>query len=436
MYAIFLRRGERGHLAASRKQSMWLVLGAQALSTMGSSVTTVALAVMVFQRTGSVLHMGGILAASTLPVVVMSFVGGALLDRYPSRALMVLADVVRAGLVLAFPFAAGVSVGLIYAVAAVMGVFTSMFNPSQIKLISDLVPTQDLMKANSYLSIARDGAELGGYLAGGALVASVGYFTTFTIDAATYALSALLLIWVPSIKPRDSRESFARLLKESPQALARLWERPVLRANTLYILLPMAFVMMNTPNAYGLALEVYDRGPQGLAAMEVVTAAGWILGGILASRINYKGDRNAYTVMCGTFIGICLVGVGLVGSFWASVGLLSLAAVANVGVIVGSMTLFQEIEPRPDKGRIIALRAGLGQLGGAAGLFLGGVLGNALGISNLYLLAGGGAIVLGGAVFLPYLRWKRRNLVPVLANGPADTGMAQGGPVVSEGEVP
>ncbi len=387
---------------------------------------------MVFQRTGSVLHMGGILAASTLPVVVTSFVGGAMLDRYPSRTLMVIADLVRAGLVLAFPFAAGVSVGLIYVVAAVMGVFTSIFNPSQIKLISDLVPTRDLMRANSYLSIARDGAELGGYLAGGALVAGLGYFATFTIDAASYALSAVLLLWVPSIATRGKRESFARLLKESPQAFARLWERPALRTNTLYILLPMAFVMMNTPNAYGLALGVYDRGPQGLAAMEVITAAGWILGGVLASRINYKGDRNAYTVVCGTAIGLCMVGVGLVGSFWAAVGLLAAAAVANVGVIVGSMTLFQEIEPRPDKGRIIALRAGLGQLGGAAGLFLGGVLGDALGIANLYLVAGGAAVVSGAVVFLPYLRWKRRN--PGVAA--AESNMSQGGLVVSEGEVP
>ncbi len=66
--------------------------------------------------------------------------------------------------------------------------------------------------------------------------------------------------------------------------MARMWERPVLRTNVLYALLP-GFVMMSTPNAYGLALEVYGRGPQGLAAMEVITSAGWIVGGALAVRI-------------------------------------------------------------------------------------------------------------------------------------------------------
>ncbi len=394
-------------------------------------MTTVALAVMVFQRTGSVLHMGGILAASTLPVVITSFVGGALLDRYPSRVLMVLADLARAAMVLALPFAAGVSVALVYVVAAVMGVFTSIFNPSQIKLIGDLVPASDLMRANSYLSIARDGAELGGYLVGGFLVAAIGYFATFAIDAASYALSAVLLMGVPALRQQTTTSSLSQLLSESPRALASLWERPALRTNALYALLPMAFVMMSTPNAYGLALEVYGRGPRGLAAMEVITAAGWIVGGVLAGRINYKGDRNVYTVVCGTAIGLCFIGVGLGGGFWPAVALLSVAAVANVGVIVGSMTLFQEIEPRLDKGRIIALRAGLGQLSGAAGLFLGGVLGNAFGIGNLYLVAGGAAIVLGPAILVPYLRWKRKN--PAAA-APAAAGRSS--LVVSESEVP
>ena len=58
------------------------ILWAQGLSSLGTSVSTVALAVMVFDLTGSVLHMGGILAAATLPLVVMTFFGGALLDRF------------------------------------------------------------------------------------------------------------------------------------------------------------------------------------------------------------------------------------------------------------------------------------------------------------------------------------------------------------------
>src|SRR5665648_983907 len=135
------------------------VLAAQSLSSMGTSVSAVALAVMMFDRTGSVLHMGAVLAASTLPLVVMSFVGGALLDRFEARRLMVVSDLARAMLIVLMPLAARQSVGLIYVIAAAVGTMSAVFNPSQVKLIGDLVEESRLVKANSYLSLARDGAE-------------------------------------------------------------------------------------------------------------------------------------------------------------------------------------------------------------------------------------------------------------------------------------
>lgn len=393
---------------AARKNSMALILIAQALSTLGTSVTTVALAVMVFDRTGSVLHMGGILAASTVPVVVVSILGGALVDRYPARGLMVTADVARAVLVLGMPYLAGLSVSYIYVLSAAMGVFTALFNPSQIKMVGELTPPSQLMRANSHLSIARDGAELGGYLVGGALVASLGYFATFAVDALSYGVSALLLLGLPRLPASASGAKLGAMVKEAPRVIASMWGRVPLRVNMLFALIPMAFVMMSTPNAYGLALEVYGRGAQDLALMETVTAAGWIVGGVVAGRLNYRGDRNGYVAVCGLGICLCFIGVSLCGSFWPAVALLTLAAVANVGVIVGSMTIFQEVESRPDKGRIIALRAGLGQFSGAMGLLLGGLLGQAVGIRNVFGLAGLAALLTGGAIWVGYVVWRRR----------------------------
>ena len=142
------------------------ILLAQGLSSVGTSMSTVALAIMVYKLTGSVLQMGGILAASTLPLVVTAWIGGAFLDRYSARNLMVLADAARAVLIFSMPFLAVRAIGLVYVVAALMGIFTAVFNPGQIKLIGELVEKEHLVKANSYLGVSRDGAELVGYLLG------------------------------------------------------------------------------------------------------------------------------------------------------------------------------------------------------------------------------------------------------------------------------
>jgi MFS family permease len=370
---------------------------------MGSSVTAVALAVMVFDLTGSVLHMGAVLAASTLPLVVMSFVGGALLDRFEARRLMVISDLARAFLIVLMPLAARQSVGFIYVIAAAVGTMSALFNPSQVKLVGDLVDASRLVKANSYLSLARDGAELGGYLVGGALVVSVGYTSTFLADSATYVISAVLLLGLQSSEIGvKCTTPVVSLIAQAPRVVSAIWRRAPLRTNLMFAALPMVFLLMNTPNAYALALEVFDKGPAGFAAMEMITAFGWIIGGILASRLDYQGDRNRYVFWSIAAMAVCYVAVGLSGSFWVSVAFLSVAAVANVGVIVGSMTLFQEIEPRSDKGRIIAVRAGFGQMASTVGLLAGGALGATIGVRPLFLVAAVGAASTAVLIFLPY----------------------------------
>src|SRR5680860_874742 len=257
-------------------------------------------------------------------------------------------------------------------VAGVIGVFSALFNPSQVRVVGQLVSSDKLVKANSYLSVSREGAEIGGYLVGGALVASLGYFATFTVDAATYGVSALLLLGLPDAGGGEKGTPRLRhLLKGSLQAVDGIWRSKRLRTNLLFALLPFPFLMMGTPNAYGLALDVFDKGPQGFALMEVLTSGGWIAGGLIAGRMNFSGDRNGYVYWSVLDMAACTVAVGLSGSFWVAVAFLTLGAAANVGLIVGSMTLYQEIQERPDKGRMIAIRAGFGQMSMTLGL-LGG----------------------------------------------------------------
>lgn len=389
------------------------ILLAQGLSSVGTSMSTVALAIMVFRITGSVLQMGGILAASTLPLVVTAWIGGAFLDRYDARNVMVLADAVRAVLICSMPFLAKQNVGLVYVVAALMGVLTAVFNPGQIKLIGELVQRDRLVKANSYLGVSRDGAELVGYLAGGVVasisavtilgVAITGYAMAFIVDAVSYVASAVLLLGLPHVVAHQGRAPKVwELVVESPAVLGRLWRRPALRANLLLAVFAMAAVMMYVPNSYGLAIEIFGKGPLGFGALEVFVAAGLIAGGIVISRLQLQGDKNRYVFLSLTAMAVCYVAVSFSSLFWVSVVLTGLAGAANVGVLVPSITMFQELPPSPDKGRLISLRSSFGQLGATAGLALGGLVGSEVGIREAFLVAGVAAIAIGLAVYAPY----------------------------------
>ena len=388
------------------------ILLAQGLSSLGTSMSTVALAIMVYRITGSVLHMGGIMAAAVIPLVFTAWIGGAFLDRYSARNVMVLSDAVRAVLIFSLPLLAREAVGLVYVIAALMGIFSGLFNPGQVKLIGELVAKEHLVKANSYLGVSRDGAELVGYLLGG-VVASIaavtilgvtvtGYTLAFIIDAISYAVSGILLVGLPRGLVREDAPKVRTLVAGSPAVFGKLWASPALRTNLLLAVFAAGAVMMNVPNSYGLALKVFDKGSLGLAALEVFVAVGLIAGGLAISRTALKGDKNGYVFFSLAAMAVCYIAVSFSGLFWASVVLMGLAGAANVGVFVSSITMFQETPASAEKGRLIALRSGFGQLGVAAGFVVGGLVGAKLGIKQAFFVTGAATIVIGLIIYVPY----------------------------------
>jgi MFS family permease len=386
-----------------RLNVLWRVLGAQGLSSLGTSMSTIALAWMVLQLTGSVLHMGAVMAVSTFPLVITSWIGGALLDRFSSKHVMVLSDAARAVLIFSMPFVAKQAVGLIYVVAGLMGVCTAFFNPGQMKLIGELVSREQLVKANSYLSVSQNGAELFGYLAGGVLVAAAGYTPAFMADAGSYVLSALLLLGLPLVARRAGPpERLTTLITESPAVFGRIWRHPALRTNLLFGLLPAMVFAMGFPNAYALVIDVFGRTGREVGILEAAIGVGLILGGIIMSRMSLRGDKNEYVFFSFVAVAACFVGIYFSDFLWFSIGLMGVAGVANVGMFVPSITMFQEASGEGDKGRLISLRAGFGQMGATAGFLLGGVVGAELGILRVFLVAGLAATGFSLIIYTPY----------------------------------
>ncbi len=386
-----------------RLQVLWRLLGAQALSSFGTSVSTVALGIMVYQLTGSMLHMGGVMAVSAFPLIVTSWIGGALLDRFSAKWIMVASDAARAVLILVLPFVAQAATGLIYLIAALVGIFSACFNPGQMKLIAEMVPREQLVKANSFLSISRDSTEWIGYVAGGALVLALGYKAAFAIDSASYVASALLLLGLPRAARRvEPPASVKTLIVESPAVFLRMWRHPALRTNMLLVVLPAMAIMMGMPNSYGLVLNVFDAGALAMGALEAVVAVGSIVGALLISRMSLKGDKNSYVLLSLVVVAACLVGVRFTDALGVAIALMGIAGLMNVGMVIPSITMFQEIPAEADKGRLLAVRGGFGQIGATVGFLVGGVLGQVVGIRQTFLIAGLAAMLMGVAVYLPY----------------------------------
>jgi MFS family permease len=126
-------------------------------------------------------------------------IGGVVGDRLPRRTVMIASDVssttVRVGMG-ALLVTGHAQVWELIALQACGGAAVAFYNPTFYGLVREIVPADQLQRANSYLAVARYAAFPLGAATGGTIVATVGPGTALLFDGATYAASALLLFFV------------------------------------------------------------------------------------------------------------------------------------------------------------------------------------------------------------------------------------------------
>ena len=171
-------------------RKLWL---AQSVSVIGDKLNQISLAMLVFERTGSMLQIGAVLAVTVLPAAFLSLPAGALVDRWDRRKTMIASDVLRALCVVLIPFAADWNILAVYALAFASSTVSLFFQPARLSLIPDVVGEEELMAANSLDNASFAVSELLGLAVGGVVVAAVGWRVAFFADAATFIVYAALV---------------------------------------------------------------------------------------------------------------------------------------------------------------------------------------------------------------------------------------------------
>lgn len=173
-----------------------LYFGARVVSLLGDAMMPVATALAVGAVYG-VSGVGFVLSLWTAPFVLFVVFGGVLADRIGARSVMVVADLVRIGTqgLLGVAFFAGTPpMWLLLGTSVLSGTAAALFQPG----VNGMVPlvARDPQRANATLKIADAATQLGGPALAGVLIALTGAGSVYTVDGATFLVSAVCLVLI------------------------------------------------------------------------------------------------------------------------------------------------------------------------------------------------------------------------------------------------
>ncbi len=226
----------RWHLTGLWRSSdfvkFWL---GQTVSRFGSGITGIALpltGVLLLAATPS--QMGILSALDGAAVLAIGLFVGVWVDRVRRRPLLIATDLGRAFILSTVPLAAlfGVlHIEQLYAVAALTGMFTVIFNVANQSFLPSLISQTALVEGNSKLGVSDSLAEIGGPAVAGPLVQLISAPFAVLFDALSFLFSAFCLGLIRKPEPPVAvAENRMSIWHELVQGLHEVLKNPLLRS--------------------------------------------------------------------------------------------------------------------------------------------------------------------------------------------------------------
>jgi MFS family permease len=379
-------------MSVFRTRGVRPLLVAEAVSALGSQMTYLALPWFVLETTGSAARMGIVLAVQLLPVAILGIPSGGLVARLGARRTMLVADAARVPLMLAIPLlhSAGLlSFPLLLVCVALLGCFIAPHFSAQRLILPDLLGEDErgVTQANAIVEGVQRSTALLGPATAGVLISLFGATNVLYLDAATFAVSFLVLRFLVPHRPP------APVSDESRGVLAgvRFLRRDRLLATLLVTALFLnAFGQMLTASLPVLAFSEFGESARVAGAFFAAFGAGAVVGSVIAVRIVHRYDpiRLGAVALVALTIPIWLLPLGL-----PAPGVMAVLFVSSVfGPLVNAPLIGVITMRTPDALRPKVMTAVLtfAMLAGPLGLLVVGPLLAGIGVYKVFLVVAAG----------------------------------------------
>ena len=393
-----------------RFRALWL---AQVISLSGDWFNTIASVIIVNRYTASGLAVGGLFIARALPPFLLGPVAGVVADRFDRRNVLVLSDVLRAGIVLCFLLIDGPEdLWLLYALTVLQFSISAFFEPARAALVPALVENDELLTANTLSGITWSAMLTLGGAIGGLTASLFGVRVSLVVDAASFLASAALLLTIPG-----------RFQAGTVHALESGWKNFVDGMN--YVRKDLDVALVTLVKALGqvgsfdiiaalYASHVFRQGQEGATTLGLMFTAfgvGAVVGPLISNRFGRSDTVWLRRAILAGFVCMPLAWL-IVGTAPALPVVLAGCVLRGVGGSINwtySDVLLQMTVPNHLLGRVFAFDIAIFTLAVSISLWLTGFVTDVFHLNPrtiVLLLAAGSLIPLG--VWGAALRWQSR----------------------------
>jgi MFS family permease len=326
---------------------------AQLISTMGGALSSLAASIYVFRVTDSALSVGLMLMATAAPSLLVGLFAGVFVDRYDRKKIMIIADVLRAVLVVLIPFLVPLSIVWLYVIVMLTSAIGQFFDPAHESVLPEVASEKELAAANSLIAISSFGSTAIGFAAAGLIASAANINWAFYLDGASFVVSAvcIYMIHIKTIQPEDETSAVI-VLKNLRAGLRQLFDTSILRSLfTVQFFVMISFGLSNTlllPFALrALKATEFEYGLQ-----EGLTSIGFVVGSLLMANIMDRMREGAWLAI--GFIGMAVIGIiySSLHSIPLAILLITVSGFLNAPTSIARRLIVQRNTPREMRGRV------------------------------------------------------------------------------------
>ncbi len=372
----------------------------QSLSDFGDGLISLGLLILIERLTGSTTAVATMAVAMALPYVLLGPVAGVYVDHWRRKRVMIVSDVLRGLLVLGYMLGARPNgLWILYLVGFLETSVSTFFSPARSALIANILPEDALLSANSLSQMSQVLMRLLGMAAAGALLGMTDlYWPMSVVDSLTFFASMALvsLIRVPTVDRKAVvTTTLSDVWREIKVGIQTIFHSRVLTG--ILMAAGIAMLGLGAINILFVPLLLNDLrvSPTWFSAVQGAQSAAMILSGALVATV-------AARVKPTHIVSLALVGIGLgigiisqVHSIWWVMGILFILGWLVTPLNAAISTLSQTMVGDELRGRVGSSLNMLVTTANIASMAAAGTLADWMGVRNVFILAGGIAVLAG-----------------------------------------